>query len=90
MLETLQLKLAGWSFKTFLGKYIRRGVRVGISFVLGRIATGALSAYGVTIDPVVMESTLDALIWSKLELLANIAKTKADQSDKWRWIGNFL
>lgn len=85
-LEKLKIKLAGWSARKFLGKYARRGIRVAVTFVLGHVGADQLVQWGVTIDQNVLILALETLIWTKLELLANIAKTKAADSEKWRWL----
>lgn len=90
MFEKMKLMLAGWSFKTFLKKKARPGIRAAITFALGRIGAGKLAALGITIDPGVLEGAIDAALWVQIELLANIVKVKAERSDKWAWLSYFL
>lgn len=90
MLEKLKLVLAGWSFKTFLRKKLKQGIRAAISFALGHLTATALIQAGVTIDPVTLEKWIDGVLWVKVELAANILKVKLEKSDEWRWLSYFL
>lgn len=94
MLDKIKLALAGWSIRTFAGKYLRRGVRVGVSLLLGKaLAAGVfakLQAIGVQADPKTVELALDAALWTKLEALANLAKVKLEQSPRFKWLASLL
>lgn len=84
MLDKLKLNLAGWSFKTFGGKYLRRGIRVAVGFV-----AAWASGQGVDISPEA-QAVVGGVVWSLAEAGANLAKVKAERSDKFRWVGRFL
>jgi hypothetical protein len=84
--------LEGWSFRTFAGKYLRRGLRVGVTFVVGRLSLYWTAAHfpSDAVNWQVVEGCIDMAIWTKVELWASILKTKAAASEKYKWVGNFL
>jgi hypothetical protein len=86
MLEGLKV----WAFKRFAGKWARRGIRIGITWVFGKVSVAKLQAVGVTVNPLLLEGAIDAAIWSKLELAANIFKTKFDEHPHLGWLAKLL
>lgn len=84
MLETLKVKLAGWSIKTFLGKQVRRGIRVAI----GAVAAWA-AGQGAEITPEA-QAVVGGVVWQIAEAAASMGKLAAGKSDRFKWIGKLL
>lgn len=84
MLDNLKLALAGWSFRRFAGKQIKRGIRLA----LGALA-GWASGLGVEI-PVEAQAVVGAVAWQIVEAGASAGKLAAERSDKFQWVAKLL